>query len=432
MKNYRMHVSLLVFLYVTFLSFSISLAQVEWEISDSPIVSPGNYYEWDGERVYDPAIILDNGFFHMWYVGYSNYSGEQWSIGYATSTDGYTWMKYQDNPVISHHDYLMAHPCIRKENGLFHIYLVSNTYGYNKRIYQGTSVDGIDWDIDLYKPALDLGEPGQWDDNNVHNPYVIHDGTEYKMYYSGEDGWGTFQIGVATSTDGENWYRYQSNPILQAGYFQEWDSADVNNPCVYYDGYIYHMWYNGFDGYSYAVGYAVSVDGFQWEKHPDNPIITPGTHWWCSDRIGCGAVLAWDDALHMVPSGSDGYHHYIGMGTSGFELEDILIVDLIPNGRYFKKGENLGFTFRIENLSQEEQTFDTWMDFYLFGFPFPGNPIRGPIEITLPPQDSLEGYIEKPIPTAIPLGGPYSLHLKTGIYPDDIWAEDSFEFFIVP
>jgi len=37
----------------------------------------------------------------MWYTGAPNFSTWQWRIGYATSSDGFTWTKHPSNPVLT-------------------------------------------------------------------------------------------------------------------------------------------------------------------------------------------------------------------------------------------------------------------------------------------------------------------------------------------
>ena len=285
-------------------------AQTDWELLKVPILRPGRWGEWDCSTVCDPAIIFDNGLLHMWYTGLGTGLG----IGYATSENGLDWIKYEGNPVITSPG-TVGHPTVMKRNDLFIIFFSgTKRMGDNKRISMGSSIDGIHW---RFHPALDLGKEGEWDDNNVYNPFVIHDGVRYRMYYSGEDGSGTWRIGVATSPDGRCWVRHGSNPVLHPDPYYEWDSQSVNNPCVHFDGETYHMWYSGRDNLDYSVGYAVSTDGFTWEKHPENPVITAGPpHSWHSARVDPGVAFEYKQTFYMAPSGTDGSKYFIGMGIS--------------------------------------------------------------------------------------------------------------------
>lgn len=71
------------------------------------------------------------------------------------------------------------------------------------------------------------------------------------------------------------WSKYPENPILIPGP-QEWDSQLVGGPDILYDGKGYKMWYSGYDGKYWRVGYATSSDGITWDKHP-NPALDVGS-----------------------------------------------------------------------------------------------------------------------------------------------------------
>lgn len=84
----------------------------------------------------------------MWYSDY--YSGNHWCIGYAESTDGIEWDKYEDNPV------------------------------------------------------FDVGSIATWEGFGVMLPMILFDGTNYKMWYTGYNtiGGTKYGIGYATSKAG--------------------------------------------------------------------------------------------------------------------------------------------------------------------------------------------------------------------------------------
>ena len=81
------------------------------------------------------------------------------------------------------------------------------------------------WHKYLGNPILEKGETGSWEDRYVLYQHVLWDGTEYKMWYMGFDG-GTKAIGLATSVDGINWEKYENNPVLEKGASGEWDDED--------------------------------------------------------------------------------------------------------------------------------------------------------------------------------------------------------------
>jgi len=68
------------------------------------------------------------------------------------------------------------------------------------------------------------------------------------MWYGGYNGT-NYQIGYATSSDGISWTKYGANPVLRLS-SSGWDNAYVRDPSVIKetDG-TYKMWYNGYNGH---------------------------------------------------------------------------------------------------------------------------------------------------------------------------------------
>jgi hypothetical protein len=119
------------------------------------------------------------------------------------------------------------------------------------------------WVDDPANPVLVPGSPGTWDAWSYINEVVLVDGT-YHMFYMGQEEGSPFgflfDIGHATSPDGSSWTLDPANPVLvrDAG---GWDSDSVAFPAVLHDGTEFRMWYIGSDGEVDAVGYATSADG---------------------------------------------------------------------------------------------------------------------------------------------------------------------------
>jgi predicted GH43/DUF377 family glycosyl hydrolase len=122
-----------------------------------------------------------------------------------------------------------------------------------------------------------------WESSVIFRPSITYDGHSFMMWYSGENNAGIDRIGLATSTDGKSWVRYVQNPVLDVGPPGSWDSGSVNEAWVVLDGGQYRMWYSG-QIYnvgtnqitSYEIGYATSADGIHWAKYSQNPDFVPG------------------------------------------------------------------------------------------------------------------------------------------------------------
>ena len=72
---------------------------VDWEkYANNPVLKVGAAGEWDQHNVIQPAVIFDGAEYKMWYHGGGTVGTN--GIGYATSTDGVTWTKFENNPVL--------------------------------------------------------------------------------------------------------------------------------------------------------------------------------------------------------------------------------------------------------------------------------------------------------------------------------------------
>lgn len=141
-------------------------------------------------------------------------------------------------------------------------------------------------------PLIGPGAPGSWDSRGHYMPEVVFDGTTYHMWFSGVVGFTINKIGHATSDDGVTWEMDPANPVILPGPSGAWDGVEVWSGPVVYDGTFFHMWYVGWNGSNERIGYATSLDGTSWTKHPGNPVIDvglPGS--WDSYVVRSGAVI---------------------------------------------------------------------------------------------------------------------------------------------
>ncbi len=204
------------------------------DFAGNPIIPRDS--DWNYKTVVDPTVLEANGTFYMWYTGRGSWS---YQIGYATSSDGYNWQEYSNNPVVS------------------------------------------------------FGEQGEFDEYHLRYLDVIFDDGMYKMWYSGADnnfsghvGFSTYNIGYAESSNGINWTKHENNPVMDKSQ-NSWDNHNIFLGNVMKHEGIYKMWYNvqpsNYDvnidfiqGNNITlVGYAISTDGITWVKHSE-PIMYPG------------------------------------------------------------------------------------------------------------------------------------------------------------
>jgi predicted GH43/DUF377 family glycosyl hydrolase len=291
---------------------------------------------WDDYYVAYPTVLFDGKKFQMWYTGDD---GSKYRIGYATSADGIVWVKHPDNPVLNlgasgtWDDADVGDPTVLFDGTEYQMWYDGND-GSHWRIGYATSADGIVWVKHPDNPVLDIGASGTWDDSGVYESTVLFDGTKYQMWYSGYGG-STVRIGYATSTDGIVWVKHPGNPVLDIGASGTWDDVYVRCPTVLFDGTKYQIWYAGHDGSNYRIGYATSTDGIVWVKYPGNPVLDLGESGiWDDAHVAYSTVLLNRTEYQMWYSGFDGSNYRIGYATSAGAPDTIppsSIADLVAS-----------------------------------------------------------------------------------------------------
>ncbi|MBC7879570.1 MAG: hypothetical protein H7Y59_20570 [Anaerolineales bacterium] len=264
---------------------------------DEPIVSKGSSGTWD-DRFTDPgAVVFYDGVFHMFRNGFRGFPATS-QVGYVTSPDGYTWTKQGDEPVFETKDVayakiaMYASSALVEEDGTWVIYF----YTWDSSSFPGSSVIGRatatdpngPWVADE-QPVLLLGASGEWDERQVLAPHVIQTDDGYIMYYSGSNNAGRQQVGMATSSDGIQWTKYndpatteaptiESDPVFQPGESGSWDANSVHQPRVFETAQGWVMIYRGTkdkSGNTMALGLATSDDGIHWNRSAVNPVFIP-------------------------------------------------------------------------------------------------------------------------------------------------------------
>jgi predicted GH43/DUF377 family glycosyl hydrolase len=181
----------------------------------------------------------------------------------------------------------------------------------------------------FYSPVVNYGYQGTWDAGSINMPSVyIFDGTFY-MFFTGFNAAAIASIGLATSSDGYVFEKYEGNPVLtrSSGGF---DSYHVARAIVteYNSGWV--MYYGarqlaGFGPGPY-IGMATATDlTGPWEKSTD-PVLTVGSpDEWDNGFIGPNQVFPLDSGgFIMFYEGGDytvgsGYHMGMAISEDGIE-----------------------------------------------------------------------------------------------------------------
>lgn len=132
-----------------------------------------------------------------------------------------------------------------------------------------------EWQLYSENPIISSGGTGQWDELYASWGSVVRvSRTEWRLYYSGKDTRGKLRIGLACSEDGFCWRKYQSNPILSYGSSGNWDEGGVYCPVVWKDLAEWKMIFTGLESnHHYQIGIAQSDDGINWFKSQHNPVF---------------------------------------------------------------------------------------------------------------------------------------------------------------
>ena len=233
----------------------LAAAQTVWQqYPGNPIIGPGDPGEWDETGRVPTAAIFVGSLYHMWFTSFTpGAEGLPTEIGHATSPDG------------------------------------------------------IAWTMDPANPVLTRGAPGEWDERYLWNAAVIHDGTQFHMWYEGRSAAGISRGGYATSPDGSVWTKYPGNPVLDTGPPGTWEAGGVSPMTVILEGSHYRMWYTGFGQWMVpgrGIFHAESEDGIHWTKH-ELPILTssPDELDWDGEWVARPVVVFDGSIYHMWYTG---------------------------------------------------------------------------------------------------------------------------------
>lgn len=219
-----------------------------------------------------PASIIkaDNHYF-LYYSGFcrSHKSPYQIFSGLAVSENAQDFEKYSNVPVLDRTNleyFDRAGQSVIFDDGVFKSWYVSgvkweklNTNLFSDKdmpvhiIRYATSTDGINW-LSVEKPCIDLSNE---DEFGFGRPWVFKENNTYKMYYS---------------------IRSKTKP--------------------------------------YKMGYAESVNGFDWERRDNDLGLEVSPTGWDSEMICYGAVLKVNDRKFMFYNGNN--HGETGFGFAEF------------------------------------------------------------------------------------------------------------------
>jgi len=145
--------------------------------------------------------------------------------------------------------------------------------------------------------------------------------------------------------------------------------------------------------------------------------------------------------VHAHDLNHNGYAEIVWAGLTNAEptliLEDrraygYFDLGIATNGTIIPQGGTLSYDGMLVNLEATPETVDVWTEVLLpGGEPFPGNPVLGPVRVTLAPNDTLIAHPSHRIPFAAPLGEYTYMGFVSSSYPLPILASDTLFFTVV-
>ena len=259
--------------YTTFLDLDKNNLTKIIRVLDKPIMSLGELGTFDEFAVYPSSNIKINDKVLFYYAGWSRCQSVPFntSIGLAYSEDnGKTFKRIGPGPILSANTFepfVLSGPKVRKFGPIYYMFYLAGTKWINHNgkpeiIYKNrmaVSENGIKWNrlnINIIPDVLDenecqAGPDVFYKDGMYHMYFVYREGLDFRT----TPGRG-YKIGYATSINLFNWERKDKEAGIE--YSESgWDSTMHHYPHVFELDGEHYMLYNGNDFGKYGFGLAI-------------------------------------------------------------------------------------------------------------------------------------------------------------------------------
>ncbi len=235
--------------------------------------NPGTDWEADINR---PAVVKGPDGYHLWYTGQAR--GHSW-LGHATSPDGLAWKRAGGRPVLAPdkpwEKLAVMCPDVMwdEREGVYRMWYSGGEQYEPDAIGYATSPDGNTWTRREDNPIFKADPRNPWEQHKVTACQVVRRGAWHYMFYIGFHDVDHARIGIARSRDGlSGWERHPANPIISPTP-GAWDHDACYKPCAICNGRRWLLWYNGRHGGVEQIGLATHDGedlGFSTGAHPKN------------------------------------------------------------------------------------------------------------------------------------------------------------------
>jgi hypothetical protein len=233
------------------------------ELAGNPIMTWQDEAAWDAQQRERAWIVREGpSRWRMWY-GAAPKGERRMRLGHARSTDGLTWIRDGDAPIV---DAWTEDPMVLIHDGEYHLF----AEGESDRTVHYASRDGLSW-VRLGVVSVRQADGTPISPAPFGTPTVfLWDNTYYLFYERLDDG-----IYVATSHDLEVFTNVTDWPVIPVGP-NDYDELQVAlNQIIAYRGAFY-AFYNGLGRRApWTVHIARSYDLVHWHKWSGNPVLPP-------------------------------------------------------------------------------------------------------------------------------------------------------------
>lgn len=248
--------------------------------NSKPVFWGANDSAWD-VHLSNKNLVHTGGTYYMYYSASSTTHGPR-SIGLATSSNGISWTRYASNPILSagvdSYDYEQLNwPVVIIDGSTWKMWYAGNSSANDINICYATSTDGKSWTKHGSNPVITKGANSGDFDGYAVRPVGVHkaDGN-YSLYYEGMGVDSVPRLGLAKSTDGENWTKSSFNPLYR-GEVGSWNNG-IFHPTTLDEAHGTFRLF-GWGGTSQmSLGWISSDDGINWRDSGGTILTTkPGT-----------------------------------------------------------------------------------------------------------------------------------------------------------
>jgi predicted GH43/DUF377 family glycosyl hydrolase len=176
------------------------------------------------------------------------------------------WVKDAHNPIFD--TGAKDWPAIVHHNGVYYLYVGAAMPSPPSHIRLFTSHDGVSFTLHPESPVVTRGPSGSWDDTIIEPHSIIWWRNQWRMYYCGYHGT-CWKVGYAYSNDLVHWTKYSGNPVLYPTGDEPRGLPDPH--AVVFQNKVFLYYVNHLPG-GWEMRGAYSTDGDTFIKFPSNPI----------------------------------------------------------------------------------------------------------------------------------------------------------------